>query len=573
MKWYNNLNISWKFVLSFSVILIFLAATGTLGLYNANRMNGHLDEIYNERLVAVSELGTVSTHVQKVNTGLGSLLLSTDENERNHIKAKVEASKQKIDEAVQRLFLINLSGNEIEQLKLFTTLWSSYWPEADKIIELIDNNQTEFASTIYQRQLLNRMEGIDRIFQDFLDLNRNSAGMAYSNSKSIFNEAIQWSVVIMSISLLLSALLGYLMTASIRKPVKALLRISEQIGRGILSQEIIIGRNDELGELGAAFEKMRVNLTDLVETVQHSTHNLSGLSVQIQQQADATGKSSQTVYEGLQNGAEKSREQSEKVSGDAIILKELALGLQQVAGSIDSIGIHSIEMEQASETGAIVVRNAVEKISHVQEQVQRSYETIRDLGQLSKEIEDVVITIKSISEETNLLSLNASIEAARAGEAGRGFAVVAQEVRKLAENSIRAVDHVSNVVANIQKRTEEAIRSNQLWISEMNEGQEMVYEAGQAFSDIESRIQKINMNIQDVSASVEELAAGSNEIDSSIRRIEQFSSYSAQSSQEYAAVSSEQIHSMDNVALSVKRLLEITQEIKSVMNRFVLNKT
>lgn len=556
--------------MSFSLVLFILAAMGILGLGNISRINDNLKDIYNVRLVAASELGTVSENVQKINTSLGSYLLLKGENERKVEKQKIEVAKKKIETSVAQLSKLDLTDGEKKELEFFNSLWAGYWPNADKIFKFVDQNQIQFATTVYQKELFNRMGGIDRSFQGFLDLNKESAHQAYLNSESAFDNAKYWSILFMVISLLISGLLGYWMTRSIRKPIDTLLGVSERMGRGDLSQEIKISRKDELGVLGDSFEKMRINLLHLIEKVKQSTDSLSNLSVQIQHHATTTGESSQRVHEGLQAGAEKSREQSEKTTNDATVIKEMALGLQQVASSIDTIGIHSIEMEQASTGGAVVVKSAVEKISHVQEQVHRSFETMRKLSELSREIEDVVITIKTISEETNLLSLNASIEAARAGDAGRGFAVVAQEVRKLADNSIHEVEHVREVVTKIQAGTEEAIRSNQLWINEMDEGQQKVSETGKTFADIQSWIHKINLSIQDVSASVEELAAGSNEIDNSIHRIEQFSSDSAHSSQEFAAISEEQIRSMDDVASSVKQLFEITQEMKAAVNRFVL---
>lgn len=570
LNWFHNLKISLKFILSFSVVLLILVAIGVFGITNASKINGNLEDIYKNRLVAITELGTVAANLHRINSSIGSYLLSKDVESRNVEKGKIDESAKKIEEALQGLSTVQLYEAEQKELGLFLTLWEQYLPEVQKVYGYVDNNQMEYAITHYQRQVLNRMNGVDRSFQNFIEMNENNAHTAYTESNNVFQGVLQFSTIFIVISFIVSALLGYLMTTSIRKPLNQLLGLSERIGRGDLSQTIDIKRKDEFGDLAVSFEKMRVNLTEIVENVKHSSAILSGLFNEIREHADNTGKASNMFYEGLQESAEKSRVQSEQVTNDAIIIKEMAHGLQQVAVSIDQIGIHSIEMEQSSTSGVAVVQKAVEKISHVQKEVHHSFETMNHLVVLSREIEQVMHTIRSIAEETNLLSLNASIEAARAGDAGRGFAVVAHEVRKLADNSSQAANHVQTMISKIQEGSENAMKSIELSLREIDEGQARVGEAGSAFSEIQNWILNINNNIQDVSASVEELAAGSQQINVSIQGIEQFSSQTAQSSQEFAAISAEQIHSMDQVIGSIRQLYDTTQEMNKAINRFVL---
>lgn len=570
LNWFNNLKISMKFILSFSVVLLILVAIGVFGIANANKINNNLEDIYANRLVAITELGTVSSNLHRINSSVGSYMLNKDPESRNAEKAKIEESAKQIEEALQRLSTVRLTDAEQKELKLFVSLWQQYLPEVDKIYGYINNNQMEFAITHYQRQVLNRMNGVDRSFQNFIEMNKTNAHTAYTESNKVYKGVIQFSTIFIMVSFIISALLGYLMTTSIRKPLNQLLGLSERIGRGDLSQTISIKRKDEFGDLAGSFEKMRVNLIEIVENVKHSSAILSGLFNEIRDHADNTGKASTMFYEGLQESAEKSRIQSEQVTNDAVIIKEMAHGLQQVAVSIDQIGIHSIEMEQSSNSGVVVVQKAIEKITHVQKEVHHSFETMSQLMELSREIEQVMHTIRNIAEETNLLSLNASIEAARAGDAGRGFAVVAHEVRKLADNSSQAANHVQTMISKIQESSENAMRSIELSLREIDEGQASVGEAGSAFSEIQSWILNINNNIQDVSASVEELAAGSQQINASIQGIEQFSTQTAQSSQEFAAISAEQIHSMDQVIGSIRQLYETTQEMNKAINRFIL---
>ena len=133
-----------------------------------------------------------------------------------------------------------------------------------------------------------------------------------------------------------------------------------------------------------------------------------------------------------------------------------------------------------------MVRNTIDGMDTIREQIQDTAKRIKRLGESSQEIGDIVSLINEIADQTNILALNAAIQAAMAGEAGRGFAVVADEVQRLAERSATATKQIAGLVKTIQTDTNEAVSSMEQTTAEVVKGAELANSAGTALEEIET---------------------------------------------------------------------------------------
>jgi methyl-accepting chemotaxis protein len=569
MKWFHDLKISFKFIGCFVTILVILMIGNVSSLLNTSNINGNLINIYENDLTSVRELGELSTSFHRINTAIGSYLLINDANSRKKERDVITSKQKEIESMLTSFSSKPLTDDERKELEVFKIIWNLYPKTVDKVLGFADQNQNEFAMTAYEREILNKQDGIDKTFQGFIEMTQKKADTRYADSLKMYQQIKYSTIIIMVLSLLISTVLGYLMTFSILTPIKRLLLAFKNIESGDLSQTLVIQRRDELGQLAAGFENMRESVASIVSQTKQLVGILSNVSENIRGYAETTGGSSQEIFSGLKDAAQISEQQAERISDDTIVIKEMSIGLKQVATNIDDVSTLSSDMESASNKGQVVVQDALDKMSAIQQKSQQTTSIVKDLADHSQEIGSVITTIKGIAEETNLLALNASIEAARAGEAGKGFAVVASEVRKLAENSKSAAEHVGMVVTRIQESTRGLLSSNQAWTLELNEGHAKVNDVSTAFKQIYEWIQSMNDSVQDITAGIEEMAAGSEQIDSSMKRIEEYSDNVSQVNQEYSAKSGEQVHMMDKVNTSVEELLKISNDLHILVNRFV----
>lgn len=569
MNWFHHLKISVKFAVCFSLVLGLLLAMGVLGLVNIKKINNNMVDLYDNKLVVIKELGDISSSFHRINTYMGNYLLNNNAEDRGKMKDKIAANQKMIDASLASLSNRSLPEEYQNELGLFTSLWAKYKETSGKVIEMADSNQDKIARTVYEREMIAKVEGIDQSFQQFVAKTQEAAETSYTASAAMYKSVSGASILFIIVSFLVSGVMGYLVTSSIVSPIRQLLRHFEKMSSGDLSESIRINRKDELGLLAKSSEHMRSSIAGIVNQVKSSLQSLTGLSDTIRASADSTGESSLTIRQGLRAAADHSRQQLDMVTGDVAIIKEMSSGLQQMASDIDKMNHQSMDMEKASDEGELVVRDAIEQMGRIHRHVQQSAETVENLSRLSREIDGVINSIKHIAEETNLLALNASIEAARAGEAGRGFAVVASEVRKLAESSREAADRVSSNIGKMQESMTLTVQSIKGWSEEITAGQDKVERVSLSFQNMREWTQKLNQTIQDVSAGIEELAAGSQEMNYSMKRIEDFSMSVSHTTEQYASTSDLQVESMNQVMRSVESLLLVSGELQQATNRFV----
>lgn len=251
-------------------------------------------------------------------------------------------------------------------------------------------------------------------------------------------------------------------------------------------------------------------------------------------------------------------------------MEEVEKQLVLLSDNSKNIADASQAANRSAANGAGKVEQAIENMDKLEHTVKETENIIRDLGEQSKKIGEIVDTISGIAEQTNLLALNAAIEAARAGEHGKGFAVVAEEVRKLAEQSGNATENITSIINDIQKRTQDAVVSMQTG-TEMTLGSvQSVNEAGSAFQEIVAQLEQLFTRIERSAEAIKETNRGSKRITEAIHAIETVASALAEETQTVSAATEEQTASVHEVASASKKLEEMAAELQGSVERFKL---
>ena len=206
--------------------------------------------------------------------------------------------------------------------------------------------------------------------------------------------------------------------------------------------------------------------------------------------------------------------QSEEILSAAQEIENMSGTMNRMSQSALSSSTRAKETAESAKKGATAVRNTILGMNTSRNQIQDTSKRLKRLGESSQQINEIVNLIKDVTEQTNVLSLNASIQAAMAGEAGRGFAVVAEEVQRLADRSARASSEITDLVKTIQQDANSAIASMETTTQEVIAGATMADEAGQALDEIE----KISQNLYEA---IERVASEATEESNVANRISQ----------------------------------------------------
>ena len=245
--------------------------------------------------------------------------------------------------------------------------------------------------------------------------------------------------------------------------------------------------------------------------------NVASTSEKVARSTDATKSTSLQLAESAEN-------QAQEIAGASAAINEMAITIDQVSSNSAESAAVAERSVSIAKKGASVVRDTIEGMDTIREQIQDTSKRIKRLGESSQEIGDIVSLINEIADQTNILALNAAIQAAMAGEAGRGFAVVADEVQRLAERSTTATKQIAGLVKTIQSDTHEAVASMEQTTAEVVKGAELANSAGIALEEIETVSTNLAELIQDISEAAKHQATTSSHISNTMNVIQEITS-------------------------------------------------
>ncbi|HWT67656.1 MAG TPA: methyl-accepting chemotaxis protein [Pseudomonas sp.] len=357
--------------------------------------------------------------------------------------------------------------------------------------------------------------------------------------------AVTWSVGIrLAIGSLLAMLLAvgaavWLLRSKLA-PLGDLVRQAEALGAGDLSVRLDVSSNDEIGQLGRAFNQMSQALSTMVEHIRNA-------SLEVNSRAQALSGLSGGAYEGME-------QQSGEITSMAGAVEEFSATSLNIADNMGSTQRLAQDNARQTQIGRTSMDEASSSLEQIAGALNSTATVINTLGQRSQEIGGIVGVITSIADQTNLLALNAAIEAARAGEQGRGFAVVADEVRNLASRTREATDEISGMIQSIQQETGNAISTMEQGNALMQEGLSRNANVAAALARIDEQSRSAGQQFAAITTATQEQSSTATLLSSNLQSI--------------ALANSEQREVVSNLAVTARELEKLAADLRSEVDRF-----
>lgn len=383
------------------------------------------------------------------------------------------------------------------------------------------------------------------------------------------SQQILWICIGITVAtLLLGGIISTLIIRKVVKPIAELVRHSEKIAQGDLSQEANVHGNNEIAQLARSFQSMSHNLKEMISHVLSTSSAVVKGSDELLRQTEVMGVKVQDSTTAAEEVAKGSTSIASAAAENAQAMEEIAQGVQHIASSANEVSDQISLATQETVNGKALAQNAVTQMSQVGHAADESLQYIHSMNDRSEAIGSIVSAIFDITKQIQMLSLNASIEAARAGEHGRGFAVVAGEVRKLAEQSKEATQEISDYLITIQEVSQQSVDSVTRVSREIHSGTEMVQQASSAFNQLSELMEKINATIQTVSAATEQVSASSEEVSASVEETALIAANAQNMLQEIGFNAEEQLNEMKNHSEVVRQLSKQATELQKAVQKF-----
>jgi methyl-accepting chemotaxis protein len=493
---FGNWKIGARMGAGLGVLLVLVVFMCIIGISRLATINDAITEMVQGPLKKqeIGESWMLATSVNSVRTL--ALLRSDDAAVQAVFQQEINEQSAKIN-ALQKQVEAGLSADEERQLfAAIGVARKNYVDTRQEIIGVKATGDVTTAATMTDAKFVPALNAYVGSVQALLTYYNALFAESDQRTNEDYADARNMLIGAGVFALVLGVLIGWRLTASITVPVGVALDVAERVAAGDLSsQSQIAQREDEVGRLLQALDKMRTNLANTV--------------TQIRTGADTISTASTQITTGNLDLSSRTEEQASSLEETASSMEELTSTVRQNAENANQANRLAMAASDVAVKGGGVVSQVVD--------------TMASITESSKKIADIISVIDGIAFQTNILALNAAVEAARAGEQGRGFAVVASEVRSLAQRSATAAKEIKDLIDDS--------------VTKVDTGSRLVTDAGTTMREVVEGVRRVSDIVAEITAASQEQSAGIEQVNQAILQMDQVTQQNAALVEEAAAAS------------------------------------
>lgn len=507
MKLFTDVKIGRRLGVGFGITLALMGIIVVAGVVYLGDIKGNVERIQAVNTVRLKNANDVRAHLSDVSFFIGQIVTSQDSGVRENAKTKIQEIRTGYKQAIGEVEKLEPNQEGKDLIAKLKDQVARGRDANNEVIELAMAGNGKEASEKYGK-LGTAAAAYLQAADDLVRYNEQRIKFRYEEASRNASTARIVFLSLGILTLLVGVWLSRTTTRSITIPIVRSSGHIDLMAKGDFSlviSEHALKRKDEMGIFARSMEAMNTSLKNILGEVIGSAANMASASAQL---ADSAERLSKGATEQVQRATEAAAGSTQMNEASCDIAKN-STGVAKSAS--EAVGV--------AKAGRTVVDKTIQEVNMIAETVDIALEFVRELGDQSEKIGDIVTAINDIADQTNLLALNAAIEAARAGEHGRGFAVVADEVKKLAERTSASTKEIVDMINTIREGVKKTVVSMDSAKEKVGTGVEYSSQVSTALEQIIESIDRLHGGIDQIATATDEMSATTNEIAKDIHQI------------------------------------------------------